>query len=33
VVFNEASQGATIEYGPGWSGAISGNSPDDIYQG
>jgi hypothetical protein len=32
-IFNEESGGATISYAPDWHGAISGNTPDDIFNG
>jgi predicted outer membrane repeat protein len=28
-IFN--TQGATISYGTGWTGTVSGNIPDDIF--
>ena len=30
-IYNLASQGATITYGVGWTGTVSGNTPDDIF--
>jgi hypothetical protein len=30
-IFNEQAKGATITYGTGWSGTVSGNKPDDIF--
>ena len=30
-IYNHETKGATISYGPGWSGTVSGNKPDDIF--
>jgi Chlamydia polymorphic membrane protein (Chlamydia_PMP) repeat len=30
-IYNDETEGATISYGIGWSGTVSGNSPDDIF--
>jgi hypothetical protein len=30
-IYNDESGGATITYGVGWSGTVSGNEPDDIF--
>jgi hypothetical protein len=32
-IFNEESAGATIAFAPNWSGTISGNTPDNIFNG
>jgi hypothetical protein len=30
-IYNYESSGATITYGIGWTGTVSGNKPDDIF--
>jgi hypothetical protein len=30
-VYNKKTEGATITFGVGWSGTVSGNTPDDIF--
>jgi predicted outer membrane repeat protein len=30
-IYNVKSEGGTINFGKGWSGTVSGNTPDDIF--